>query len=110
MNICFDSIIKLEFYGAKVTSDGGLLAYRDLYTALGLFDSVSAVLTINAQDVISNMICPPFYVNPSMAVLQDTRMPMMHSVYQLCAITGKKDKSKHAASANTIGRWFRFIP
>ncbi len=39
----FDGRIMLEFHGVKVTSDGGLLAYRDLDNALGLFDSVSAV-------------------------------------------------------------------
>ena len=43
MKLAFDRRIRLEFHGAKVASDGGLLAYRDLDDALGLFDSVSAV-------------------------------------------------------------------
>jgi len=42
MKLGFDGGIKIEFHGAKVTSDGGLLVYRDLDDALGLFDSVSA--------------------------------------------------------------------
>jgi hypothetical protein len=29
LNVGFDRGIKLEFHGAKVTSDGGLLAHRD---------------------------------------------------------------------------------
>ena len=41
MKVGFDGGIRLEFHGAKVTSDGGLLAYRDLDHVLGLFDSVS---------------------------------------------------------------------
>ena len=43
MNLGFDGSIKLEFDRAKVTSDGGLLAYHDLDNVLGLFDSVSTV-------------------------------------------------------------------
>jgi len=43
MKVGFDGGINIEFHGAKVTSDGGLLAYRDLNDALGLFDSVSKV-------------------------------------------------------------------
>ena len=43
MKIGFNGGIKLEFHSAKITFDCGLLAYRDLDDALGLFESVSIV-------------------------------------------------------------------
>jgi len=47
MKVGFNGGIKLKFHSAKVTSDGGLLAYRVLDDALGLFESVSATFHDN---------------------------------------------------------------
>jgi hypothetical protein len=36
LRVDFDGQIRLEFHGARVTSDAGLLAYRELDESLGL--------------------------------------------------------------------------
>jgi hypothetical protein len=44
LRVEFDARLKLEFHGSRVTSDGGLLAFRDLDDALGLTDLAGEVL------------------------------------------------------------------
>ena len=109
MKMGFDGGIKLEFHGAKVTSDVGLLAYRDLDDALGLFNSVSTVFNdlrtgCKIQHDMPTLLCQSIYSR--LAGYEDVNNAQRLSLDPVMrAITGKKDKDKHAASANTIGRF-----
>ncbi len=46
LKVGFDGSIRLAFHGAKVTSDAGLLAYRDLDEALALFDISPLIIVV----------------------------------------------------------------
>ena len=110
MEMGFGGSIKLEFHGTKVTSDGGLLAYRDLDSALGLFDLFSTIFNDlrtgrNIQHDMSILSRQSIYIR--LAGYEDVNDAQRLSVDPVMrAITGKKDKGKQAASANTI-RMFR---
>ena len=109
VKVGFDGSIRLEFHGAKVTSDAGLLAYRDLDEALGLFDSVPFVFHDsrtgrNIQHDITALLRQSVYSR--LAGYEDVNDADRLSVDPtMRRITGKKIDRKNAASANTMGRF-----
>jgi hypothetical protein len=108
LNIRLNRKIKLEFHGARLTSDGGLLAYRELDEALELFNSASDVINdkrtgCNIQHDMTNLLRQSVYSR--LAGYEDVNDAQRLSVDPVIrAVTGKK-KKKNAASINTIGRF-----
>ena len=109
VKVGFDGSIRREFHGAKVTSDAGLLAYRDLDEALGLFDSVPFVFHDsrtgrNIQHHLTALLRQSVYSR--LAGYEDVNDAHRLSVDPtMRRITGKKLDDKNAASANTMGRF-----
>jgi hypothetical protein len=106
LNIRFNRKTKLEFHGARLTSDGGILAYRELDDALGLFNSTSTGMSDgrtgrNIQHNMTNLLRQSVYSR--LAGYEDVNDPQRLSIDPVMrAVTGKR---KNAASVNTIGRF-----
>ncbi|MBT3202251.1 MAG: hypothetical protein HN350_20315 [Phycisphaerales bacterium] len=62
IRVGFDGSLKLEFHGPKITSEAGLIPYRELDETLGLPDAAAQMLADwrtgrNTQHTVSVMVC-----------------------------------------------------
>jgi len=105
----FNRKVKLEFHGAKITSDAGLLAYRELDDVLGLMETASEHLEDyrtgkNTQHSLLGMLRQSVYgrlagyedVNDADRLRHD---PAMRT------IVGERAGEKPAASKSEMGRF-----
>src|SRR3954467_13893783 len=108
LRVAFDRRIKLEFHGARITSDGGLLAYRELDDALDLTRTgVSALAEgrrgTNIRHHLPGLLRQAVYgrlagyeaVNDAERLARD---PVMR------AIVGREGMDRPAASTSQMGR------
>ena len=107
--LIFDRRLKLEFHGSSVTSDAGLLAFRELDDALGLTTLAGAMLSENrrgknARHMLVGLLRQSLFgrlagyedVNDAERLARDPAMRW---------IVGGHAVTKQAASASQIGRF-----
>src|ERR671939_2061540 len=66
LRVVFDRRLKLEFHGSRVTSDAGLLAFRDLDEALGLTELAGGALSEcrrgkNTRHLLTGLLRPSVF-------------------------------------------------
>jgi len=109
LKLQFDKRLKLEFQGAQITSDAGLLVFRELDEALGLTEMAPNYLRDsrggrNVQHELVPLLRQSVYSR--LAGYEDTndaeklaRDPAMQ------AVVGRRALEKRAASTNTLSRF-----
>src|SRR3712207_6896852 len=109
LRVAFDRRLKLEFHGARITSDGGLLAYRELDDALGLTTMAVSALAEgrrgkNIRHRLLGLLRQAVYgrlagyedVNDAERLARDPAMR---------AIVGREGMDRPAASSSETGRF-----
>src|SRR5918994_7850012 len=109
LRVAFDRRLKLEFHGTRITSDAGLLAYRELDDALGLTATAASTLAegrrgTNIRHRLLGLLRQAVYgrlagyedVNDAVRLARD---PVMR------AIVGREGLDRPAASSSEMGRF-----
>ena len=109
LKLQFDRRVRLEFRGATITSDAGLLACRELDDALGLTETATACLQErrggrNVQHQLVPLLRQSVYsrlagyedTNDAERLAQDPAMRV---------IVGRRGPERKAASTNTMSRF-----
>jgi len=109
LKLQFDKRLRLEFHGARITSDAGLLACRELDGALGLTEAAPTYLWEtrggrNVQHELVPLLRQSVYSR--LAGYEDTNdATRLAKDPAMQAVVGRRALEKQAASTNTLSRF-----
>ncbi len=101
----FDRRIKLEFHGARISSDGGLLAYRELDDALGLTDMLASALGDSRHGKNIRYQLPGLARQSIFGRLAGYDAERLACDPVMRAIIGREGLDRKAASSSQMGRF-----
>jgi hypothetical protein len=109
LKLHFDARLRLEFRGAKVTTDAGLLAVRELDEALGLTEMAGVMIKDrrtgrNIRHQMTGLLRQSVYARLAGYEDVNDQERLFHDP-AMRAVVGKKALERNAASSQTVSRF-----